>query len=116
MQVLLTKISQTCRSIRDMKRTRNKLAFHKTSNTLKGITSCSNQRAHSTPHLDTGDGGGQDDSVKKSSSSTLSSLGGTHNPDTPACHDPTPSAPDPTPSSKSPSPDGHPHSPLPDDE
>ena len=99
-----------------MKKARKQLAFHRTSNTLKSTTSCSNPQDHSIPHSSTGDEGARDDNAKKSSSSTSSSLGGTHSPDTPACCDPTGPAPDPTPTSRSPSPDGRPHSPPPADE
>ena len=95
MQVLLTKISQTCQSIRDMKRTRKGLAFCQTSTTTDDVTSPSNWGGHSTPHSDTSDWGSRDDNVKKSSSSTSSSLGDTCDPDTPTCRDPTCSAPDP---------------------
>ena len=115
-QVLLTKISQACQSIRDMKGARNKLAFHKTSNTLKRTTSCSSRRAHNNPHSGTGGGGVWDDNTKKSNSSTSSSLGGKHNPGTPTHRDPTLPVPDPALTSRSPSPSKGPHSPLPYDE
>ena len=74
-QVLLTKISQTCQSIRDIKKVRKQLVFHRTSNTLRGTTSCSNPPDHSNPHSSTSDGRACDDNAKKSSSSTSSSLG-----------------------------------------
>ena len=115
-QVLLTKISQTCQDVRDIKERRKRLVFYKTSNTLKSTTSCSNPPIHSSPHSSTGAEGARDDSAKKSSSSTSSSLGGTHSPDTPAHRDPTGPAPDPAPTSRLPSPDGRPHSPPPADE
>ena len=114
-QVLLTKISQTCQSIRNIKKRKEQLAFHRTSNTLKRTTSYSIPPDHSIPHSSTGDGGVQDDNTKKSSSSTPSSLGGTHSPDTPGHRGPTLPAPDPTPTSKLPSPGRDPRSPLPDD-
>ena len=115
-QVLLTKISQTCQSIHDMKKSRKQLAFHQTSNTLKNMTSCSNPPTHSNPHSSTGGRGALDDNAKKSNSSTSLSLGDTHNPDSPARCNPTSPAPAPAPTSKSPSPDGRPHSPPPADE
>ena len=115
-QVLLTKISQTCQSVRDIKGRRKQLAFYRTSNTLKRTTSYSSPPNHSSPHSSTGDGGARDDNTKKSSSSTSSSLGGTHSPDIPTCRDPTSPAPDPAPTSRSLSPDRRPHSPPPDDE
>ena len=108
-QVLLTKISQTCQSVRDIKKRREQLAFHKTSNTQKRTTSYPNPLSHSTPHSDTGDRGDRDDSAKKSSSSTSSSLGDTRNPDNPAHRGPTSPAPGPAPTSRSPSPNGCPH-------
>ena len=46
-QVFLTKISQTCQSIHDIKKTRKQLAFHQISNTSKRTTSCSSWRGHS---------------------------------------------------------------------
>ena len=95
---------------------RKQLAFHKTSNTSKHTTSCSNPPGHSSPHSSTGDGGAQDDNAKKSNSSTSSLLGGTHSPDIPAHCGPTLPAPDPTPTSISPSPDGCPCSLPLDDE
>ena len=115
-QVLPTKISQTCESVRDIKKRKEQLAFHKTSNTPKRTTSCPSPLNRSTPHSGTGDGGDRDDSAKKSSSSTSSSLGDTRSPDNPAHRDPTSPAPGPAPISKSPSPDGCPHSPPPADE
>ena len=115
-QVLLTKISQTCQDIRDIKKRRKQLVFHKTSNTFKRTTSYSSPPIHNSPHSSTGGGGARDDNAKKSSSSTSSSPGGTHNPDIPACRDLTSPAPDPAPTSRSPSPDGRPHSPPPADE
>ena len=115
-QVLLTKISQTCQSIRDMKKTRKQLVFHGTSNTSKGITSCSSPQGHSILHPSTGDGDGRDDNAKKSNSSTSSSVGGTHTPGTPTHRDPILPAPDPAPTSRSPSPGRDPRSPPPDDE
>ena len=105
-QVLLTKISQTCQSVRDIKERRKQLVFHRTSKTFKRTTSYSNPPDHNSPHSSTGGGGVRDDNAKKSSSSTSSSLGGTHSPDTPAHRDPTSPAPAPTPTSRSPSPDG----------
>ena len=99
-----------------MKTRKKQLAFHKTSNTLRSTTSCSSPRGHSNPHSSTGDGGARDDNMKKSNSSTSSSLGGTHNPCIPAHRGPTLPAPDPAPTSRSPSPDGRPHSPPPADE
>ena len=115
-QVLLTKISQTCQSIRDIKKGRKQLAFHKTSNTSKGITSCSSPQGHITPHSSTGDEDGRDDNAKKSNSSTSSSVGGRHTPGIPTHRDPKSPAPDPTPTSRSPSPERDPRSPPPDDE
>ena len=115
-QVLLTKILQTCQSIRNIKKTRKGLAFHQTNTTTNNVASPSNLRAHSSPHSNISDGGGGDDNAKKSSSSTSLSLGGTHSPDTPARRDPTSPAPVPAPISRSPSPDGCPHSPPPVDE
>ena len=115
-QVLLTKISQTCQSIRDIKRRRKQLAFRQTSNTSKSITSCSNQQGHSNLHSGTDDEGGRDDNAKKSNSSTSLSVGGTHTLGIPAHRDPKPPAPDPTPTSKPPSPGKDPRSPPPDDE
>ena len=56
-QVLLTKISQTCQSIRDIEKKRKQLAFRRTSNTSMSTTSCSNLRGHSNLHPDTGDEG-----------------------------------------------------------
>ena len=99
-----------------MKKMKKQLAFHQTSNTLKGTTSCSNPPNHSSPHSSTGDGGAWDDNAKKSSSSTSSSLGDTRNPNSPAHRDPTSPAPVPAPTSKWPSPNEHPHSPPPADE
>ena len=98
-QVLLTKISQTCQSVRDIRKRREQLAFHKTSNTLKRTTSYPNPPDHSSPHSSIGDEGVLDDNAKKSSSSTSSSPGGKHNPDIPARRDPTSPAPVPTPTS-----------------
>ena len=115
-QVLLTKISQTCQSVQDMKERKKQLAFHRTSNTLKRTTSYSSPPNHSSPHSSTGDGGARDDNVKKSNSSTSSLLGDTHSPCIPAHRGPTLPAPDPAPTSRSPSPDGCPHSPPPVDE
>ena len=115
-QVLLTKISQTCQSVRDIKERKKQLAFHRTSNTFKRTTSYSNPPDHNSPYSSTGGGGARDDSAKKSSSSTSLSLGGTHSPDTPAHRDPTSPAPAPTPTSRSPSPDGCPHFPPPANE
>ena len=114
-QVLLTKISQTCQSIRNIKKTRKQLGFHRTSNTSKRTTSCSSQRGHSILHSGTGDEDGRDDNAKKSNSSTSSSVGGTHTPDTPTRCDPTPPVPVPIPTSISPSPGRDPRSPPPDD-
>ena len=114
-QVSLTKISQTCQSVRDIKKRKEPLAFHKTSNTLKRTTSYSNPPGRSSPHSSTDDGGARDDNAKKSSSSTSSSLSGTHSPDSPAHRDPTSPAPVPAQTSKSPSPGECPHSPPPDD-
>ena len=59
-QVLLTKISQTCQSIRNMRKTREQLAFHRTNNTSNRTTSCSSQQGHSSLHSGTGDEGGRD--------------------------------------------------------
>ena len=115
-QVLLTKISQTCQNIRDIKKTRKQLVFHQTGDTSKCTTSCSSQQGHSNLHSSTGDEGGRDDNAKKSNSSTSSSVGGTHTPDTPTHRDPRSPAPDPTPTSISPSLGRDPHSPPPDDE
>ena len=58
-------VSKTC--VRDMKKTRKQLAFHRTSNTSKSTTSYSNPQDHSNPHSSTGDGGARDDNAKKSS-------------------------------------------------
>ena len=113
---MLTRISQTCQSIHDIKKTRKQLAFHQTSNTLKSTTSCSNPPNHSSPHSSTGDGGARDDNAKKSNSSPSSLPGGTHSLYIPAHRGPTSPAPDPAPTSRSPSPDGRPHSPPPVDE
>ena len=115
-QVLLTKISQTCQSVRDIKKRRKQLEFHKTSNTFKHTTSCSNPPNHNSPYSSTGDGGARDDNAKKSNSSTSSSPGGTHSPDSPTRRDPTSPAPVPAPTSRWPSPNGCPHSPPPADE
>ena len=112
-QVFLTKISQTCQDVQDIKKKRKQLVFHKSSNTFERTTSYSSPPTHNSPHSSTGGGGAWDHNTKKSSSSTSSSLGGTHNPDIPARRDPTSPAPDPAPTSRSPSPDGHPHSPPP---
>ena len=114
--MLLTKISQTCQSVRDINERRKQLEFHKTSNTFKRTTSCSSPPNHNSPHSNTGDGGARDDSAKKSSNSTSSSLGGTRSPNSPAHRDPTLPVPVPAPTSKLPSPDGCPHSPPPVDE
>ena len=110
---MLTKISQTCQSVRDIKERKEQLAFHRTSNTLKRTASYSSPPNHSNPHSSTGGGGVWDDNVKKSSSSTSSLLGDIHSPDIPTHHDPTSPAPDPAPTSRSTSPDGGPHSPPP---
>ena len=115
-QVLLTKISQTCQSIRDIKEGRKQLAFHRTSNTSNRTTSSSSPPDHNNPHSSTGDGGARDDSAKKSNSSTSLSVGGTHTPGTPAHRGPRPPAPDPVPTSRSPSPGKDLRSPPPDDE
>ena len=115
-QVLLTKISQTCQSVRDIKKRRKQLGFHRTSNTSKRTTSCSSQRGHNILHSSTGDEDGRNDNAKKSNSSTSSSVGGKHTPGTPAHRDPRPPVPDPTPTSRLPSPGRGPRSPPPDDE
>ena len=104
-QVLLTKISQTCQDVRDIKKRKKQLVFHQTSNTFEHATSYSSPPIHNSPHSSTGGGGARDDNAKKSSSSTLSSPGGTHNLDIPAHRDPTSPAPDPAPTSRLPSPD-----------
>ena len=112
-QVLLTKISQTCQSVRDMKRRKEQLAFHQTSNASKRTASYPNLQVHNSPHSSTGGGGVWDDNVKKSNSSTSLLRGGIRIPDIPARCDPTSPAPDPAPTSRSPSPSECPHSPPP---